>query len=197
MGLSRTKDDGLPTFSKSVFKLEICGPNEDHLSVIDVPGIFRNTTPGLTTKDDKTMVRDMVHSYMKNPRSIMLTVVPANVDIATQEIVEMARELDPNGERTLGVITKPDLVDKGAETKVIDLIEGRQMPMKLGWVILRNLGQKELRDGEIHRDTLEEKLHSEHPWNTVPHDKWGIKALRIQLQEIVTVNARRAFPSVF
>lgn len=196
MGLSMTKDDGLPTFSKSVLKLEICGPNEDHLSVIDVPGIFRNTTPGLTTKDDKTMVRDMVHGYMKNPRSIMLTVVPANVDIATQEIIEMARELDPKGERTLGVITKPDLVDKGAETKVIDLIEGRDMEMKLGWVILRNLGQMELQDGNMDRDNLEEKLRSERPWNAVPPDKFGIEALRIHLQDTVTANARRAFPLV-
>ncbi|KAK6810758.1 hypothetical protein RU639_013520 [Aspergillus parasiticus] len=196
VGLSMTRDDGLPTFSRSVLRLEICGPNEDHLSVIDVPGIFRITTPGLTTKDDKIMVRDIVHGYMRNPRSIMLTVVPANVDIATQEIIEMARELDQDGERTLGVITKPDLVDKGAEAKIIDLIEGKEMHMKLGWVILRNLGQKELQDGNVDRDILEEKLRLEPPWNTVPRDKFGIKALRVHLQETVTANARRAFPSV-
>jgi hypothetical protein len=60
--------------------------------VIDVPGIFKNTTPGLTSKPDITLVRDMVLSYMRNPRSIMLAVVPANVDIATQEIIEISRE---------------------------------------------------------------------------------------------------------
>ncbi|KAE8549699.1 hypothetical protein EYB25_008223 [Talaromyces marneffei] len=112
MGLSISKEDSLPTFSSNVLRLEICGPEEDHLSVIDVPGIFRNTTPGVTTKEDKDMVRGMVLEYMRNPRSIMLTVVPANVDIATQEIIDMAREVDPEGNRTLGVLTKPDLVDK-------------------------------------------------------------------------------------
>ena len=45
--------------------------------------------------------------------------MPANVDIATQEIVHMAEEVDPEGKRTLGVLTKPDLVDKGAEDKVV------------------------------------------------------------------------------
>ena len=45
-------------------------------------------------------------------------VVPANVDVATQEIIQMAEDADPKGQRTLGVLTKPDLVDKGAEDKV-------------------------------------------------------------------------------
>ncbi|KAH8430047.1 uncharacterized protein LDX57_007718 [Aspergillus melleus] len=196
MGLSTSKDDGLPTFSGSVLRLEICGPKEDHLSVIDVPGIFRNTTPGLTTRNDKALVRDMVQGYMRNPRSIMLTVVPANVDIATQEIVEMAREFDPEGDRTLGVITKPDLVDKGGEGKVIDLVEGREMQMKLGWIIVRNLGQKELEEGDVDRNVLEDELLLQRPWDTVPRDKFGIKALRTHLQETVTANARRSFPSV-
>ncbi len=81
------------------------------------------------------LVRQMVGRYLSNPRSIILSVcdefqfgrtslidvravVPANVDIATQEIIQMAEDADPNGQRTLGVLTKPDLVDKGAEDKV-------------------------------------------------------------------------------
>lgn len=53
----------------------------------------------------------------------MLTVVPANVDIATHEIIELARKVHASGERTLRILTKPNLVDKGAENKVGDLIE--------------------------------------------------------------------------
>jgi replication fork clamp-binding protein CrfC len=74
----------------------------------------------------------MIHGYVKNPRLIMLIVVPANVDIATQEIIEMARELEPEGEKSLGVITKLDLVNIGTKMKVIDLIKGRVMEIKLG-----------------------------------------------------------------
>lgn len=196
MGLSASKEDGLPTFSNDVLRLEICGPKEDHLSVIDVPGIFRNTTPGLTTKADKRMVRDMVLDYMKNPRSIMLTVVPANVDIATQEIIEIAREVDPDGDRTLGVLTKPDLVDKGAEHKVIDLVEGRELKMKLGWILVRNLSQQDLQDGNVDRDSAEEDFRLSYPWNTLDREKFGINALKVRLQESVTANARREFASV-
>jgi hypothetical protein len=70
------------------------------------------------------------------------------------------------------------------------------MEMKLGWVILRNPGQMEMQDGNPDRGNLEEKLRSQHPWSTVPRDRFGITALRIHLRETVTANARRAFPSV-
>ncbi|KAH8690854.1 P-loop containing nucleoside triphosphate hydrolase protein [Talaromyces proteolyticus] len=183
MGLSTSKEDGLPTFSDSVLRLEICGPDEDHLSVIDVPGIFRTTTMGVTTPKDITMVREMVLRYMQNPRSIMLAVVPANVDIVTQEIIELAQEVDPEGERTLGVLTKPDLVDPGAESK-------------LGWIVVRNLGQKEVQEQNVDRDGAEAKLLQVSPWNNLGKDRFGIEALKSRLQETVTANARRAFPSV-
>ncbi|BCS11959.1 dynamin [Aspergillus luchuensis] len=116
MGLSTSARDKLPTFSSDVFRLETIGPMKNHLSVIDIPG--------LTSKSDSALVRDMVLNYMRNPRSIMLAVVPANVVIATQEIVEIARESDPDAIRTLKILTKPDLVDKGAEEKIIELVEG-------------------------------------------------------------------------
>ncbi|KAE8356356.1 P-loop containing nucleoside triphosphate hydrolase protein [Aspergillus coremiiformis] len=196
MGVSTTENTSLPTFSKDVFRLEICGPEEDHLSVIDVPGIFKNTTPGITSKADIHVVRDMVETYMRNPRSIMLTVVPANVDIATQEIVEMAREYDPNGERTIGVLTKPDLVDKGAEDRVLDLVAGNKLFIQHGWILVRNLNQQELRDGDTDRDQAEKAFGRTMPWNAIASDKFGIKSLKTRLQEAVTENARRAFPSV-
>lgn len=118
-------DERADTFSDDVLKIEICGPKQQHLSVIDVPGIFRNTTVGVTTDSDIEVVRNMVNQYMRNPRSVILAVIPANVDIATQEILKMAEKCDTEGQRTLGVLTKPDLVDKGAEHRVVDLVEGK------------------------------------------------------------------------
>ncbi|KAI9789596.1 MAG: hypothetical protein M1816_005905 [Peltula sp. TS41687] len=93
------------TFSEDVLRLEICGPEQEHFSVVDVPGIFRKATGGVITKADSEMVRFMVRNYMENLRSVILTVIPANVDIATQEILTMAEEVD-DGHRTLGVLTK-------------------------------------------------------------------------------------------
>jgi hypothetical protein len=196
MGLSTSMGDNLPTFSSDILRLEIHGPHENHLSVIDVPGIFKTTTPGLTSKSDIALVRDMVLNYMRNPRSIMLVVVPANVDIATQEIIEISRELDPNGLRTLRILTKPDLVDKGTEDKIIELVEGKQESQELGWVVVRNLGQKDLQDPSKNRDVEEEIFRSSHPWDRLSNDNYGIDALRARLQALLASNVRREFPLV-
>ena len=83
MGLKPDETMSKSIFSGDVLRLEIAGPKEDHLSVIDVPGIFKRTTYRVTTKSDIEMVERIVYGYIKNPRSMMLTVVSANVDIAT------------------------------------------------------------------------------------------------------------------
>ncbi|KAJ5706514.1 hypothetical protein N7536_002203 [Penicillium majusculum] len=196
MGLSTSINDGLPTFSHDVLRLEIHGPQENHLSVIDVPGIFKTTTPGLTTKSDIVLVRDMVLNYMRNPRSIMLAVVPANVDIATQEIIEIARELDPDGQRTLRILTKPDLVDEGAEDKIIELVERKPETQGLGWVVVKNLGQKDLQDKSKIRDIEEDKFRNSPPWSRLSKENYGIEALGLRLQALLASNVRREFPKV-
>ena len=189
--------DSGATFSEDVLKLEVSGPNQEHFSVVDVPGIFRKTTEGVTTKQDREMVRAMVHGYMENPRSIMLAVVPANVDIATQEILEMAKEVDPEGLRTLGVLTKPDLVDKGAETSVLELVKGLRHKLTLGWNLVRNPGQQQLDDPSTDRGLLERVFfQATSPWNTLEEDRVGIGALRHRLQEVLTSTIRHEFPKV-
>ncbi|KAJ6020189.1 hypothetical protein N7499_003485 [Penicillium canescens] len=126
----------------------------------------------------------------------MLAVVPANVDIATQEIIEIARELDPDGTRTLRILTKPDLVDKGAEDKIIELVEGKQESQELCWVVVRNLGQKDLQDFSKDRDVEEEIFRNSPPWNRLSNDNYGIESLRTRLQALLASNVRREFPSV-
>ena len=143
-----------------------------------------------------------VTTYMRNPRSVILAVIPANVDIATQEILEMAGELDTKGERTLGVLTKPDLVDKGAERAVIDILEGKNHVLNLGWCIVRNPGQQALLDAQSDavandRHAIEKAFFStEQPWSTVSRDRVGIEALRVHLVEILAEMIKREFPRV-
>lgn len=196
MGLD-SSDPNSKIFSDDVLKIEICGPDQEHLSVIDVPGIFKKTTEGLTNKSDIGMVRNMVSNYMKNPRAVILAVIPANVDIATQEILEMAAECDTEGERTLGVLTKPDLVDPGAEHHVLDLVEGRSHKLKLGWCIVRNRGQKELLELTTDRNAVERYFFmSQNPWAKVEKDRVGVEALRRRLIEILAAIVRRQFGKV-
>lgn len=199
MGLkgSGAPDEAADTFSDDVLKIEIYGPKQQHLSVIDVPGIFRNTTAGVTTDADMEVVRNMVNHYMKNPRSIILAVVPANVDIATQEILKMAEKCDKEGQRTLGVLTKPDLVDRGAENRVVDLVEGRSYKLKLGWSIVRNPGQSDLEDSTFDRHTSEKSFFkSKEPWAKLQRDRVGVESLQGQLRDILTEMVKKEFPHV-
>lgn len=198
MGLSGCEDETKkPTFSNDVLSLEISGPDQEHLSVIDVPGIFKSTTEGVTTKYDIQLVRDMVKGYMDNPRSVMLAVIPSNVDVATQEILELATEADVDGTRTLGVLTKPDLVDKGAEAQVIDLLNGRIRPMKLGWHVIRKPGQKDLSDPDLNRGALEMAFfRSVAPWNSIEKERVGVDSLRLRLKEVLSSLVKKEFPKV-
>ena len=95
--------DGQSNYSDDIFRIELCGPGKSHLSVIDVPGVFRTTEQGVTT-EDKLLVKNMVRRYVQNPRTIILAVLAANVDIATTEILDMAAEVDSSGQRTLGIL---------------------------------------------------------------------------------------------
>lgn len=193
----RSKGDDKQTFSHDVLQIDIQGPEQQHLSVIDLPGIFKKTTPGLTTKSDMAMVKKMVSGYMKNPRAAILTVVPANVDIATQEIIEIAEEHDTERQRTLGVLTKPDLVDRGAEQHVIDLIEGKSHQLGLGWCIVRNLSHNELLNSTSDRGELEESFFKvREPWADLNKKKVGIQALQARLIEVLAEIVRREFPGV-
>ncbi|MCJ1463406.1 hypothetical protein MMC07_002013 [Pseudocyphellaria aurata] len=197
MGITPAGEKGGNPFSEDVLKIEIRGPGQQHLSVIDVPGIFKRTTAGYTTKADMEMVKNMVSRYMKNPRAAILAIIPANVDIATQEILEMAEEYDTHGHRTLGVLTKPDLVDKGAEQNVMDLVQGRSHVLSLGWCIVRNLGQRELSSSPSERHALETNFFkSREPWVRLDKDRVGIKPLQSRLRDILAEIVRREFPGV-
>lgn len=96
MGLSDTK-----VFSTDTLRVELSGPSQPHLTMVDLPGLFRAGNRDQSVGDAAT-VKKMVHGYMKRPRSIILAVVSAKSDFALQEVTEMARQLDPKGVRTFG-----------------------------------------------------------------------------------------------
>ncbi|KAL8647377.1 MAG: hypothetical protein Q9226_006455, partial [Calogaya cf. arnoldii] len=198
MGIGNATTGAKKSFSDDVLKIEVIGPDQQHLGVVDVPGIFRKITEGVTTQSDIASVRAMVQRYMANPRSIIMAVVPANVDIATQEILEMAKVHDPAEQRTLGVLTKPDLVDKGAEDNVLDLIQGTTHTLSLGWCMVKNPGQQDLKRGEdFDRHASEEAFFSSHEiWSKVEKDKVGVDSLRLRLVELLTAIVRKEFNHV-
>jgi replication fork clamp-binding protein CrfC len=87
-------------------------------------------------------IENMVRSYIEKPNSIILAVSPANQDIATSDAIKIAREVDPQGERTFGVLTKLDLMDKG--TNALDVLEGRSYKLQHPWVGVVNRSQQDI-----------------------------------------------------
>ncbi|KAG4257564.1 hypothetical protein FPRO03_13870 [Fusarium proliferatum] len=188
---------GIKTFTEDVLKIERCGPDEDYLTVIDVPGIFRITTQGVTTDKDRQLVERMVKNYIRDSRTVILAVLPCNVDIATQEILAFAEEVDPFGERTLGILTKPDLLkERSAKAVVCDLVLGKRRPLTLGYYVVRSRGGDE-EDSDGGADSLHrEDMFKDEPWTSLPDRKAGIKALRVCLQELLGQISDKAFPKL-
>jgi hypothetical protein len=104
-----------------------------------------------------------MHHHIRDERTIILAVIPSNTDVATQEILTIAKEVDPNGLRTLGVLTKPDLIDIGGEEGVMSLVEGKRNPLRLGYCIVRNRGQSELSSDSETRMRKEKDFFSMEP----------------------------------
>ncbi|XP_053311709.1 interferon-induced GTP-binding protein Mx2-like [Spea bombifrons] len=142
--------------SEDLITLEIEAPNVPDLTLIDLPGITRIALSN-QRKDIGQQIKNMIHKYILKQQTISLVVVPSNVDIATTEALEMARQVDPSGERTLGILTKPDLVDKGAENQVISVVRNQVYALNKGFMIVKCRGQKEIQE----KLSLEEALNNE------------------------------------
>ncbi|KAF5001166.1 hypothetical protein FGRMN_1190 [Fusarium graminum] len=193
MGLRADIASGSGTvFSEDVLKIEIHGPNEDYLTIIDVPGIFRATTQG-TTKEDMVMVKDLVKLYIKDDRTIILAVLPSNVDVATQEILELAEDYDKEGVRTLGVLTKPDLViESGAQAAVCDLVQGKKRPLNLGYFLVRNRGP----NGGAEDQSELDRFFQSPPWSELPQERVGIPSLKEELGSLLFQITQREYPKL-
>ncbi|WRX19381.1 Dynamin stalk domain - like 6 [Theobroma cacao] len=121
--------------------LSIYSPNVVNLTLIDLPGLTKVAVEG----QPESIVKDiesMVRSYVEKPNCIILAITPANQDIATSDAMKLSREVDPTGERTFGVLTKLDLMDKG--TNAVDVLEGRAYPLQHPWVGIVNRSQADI-----------------------------------------------------
>ncbi|CAJ1051456.1 interferon-induced GTP-binding protein Mx [Xyrichtys novacula] len=131
--------------SEDLISLEIASPHVPDLTLIDLPGIARVAVKG-QPENIGEQIKRLIRKFIKEQETISLVVVPCNVDIATTEALKMAQEVDPDGERTLGILTKPDLVDKGTEQTVVDIVHNEVIHLRKGYMIVRCRGQQEISD---------------------------------------------------
>ncbi|XP_051746925.1 interferon-induced GTP-binding protein MxB isoform X2 [Ctenopharyngodon idella] len=131
--------------SDELISLQITSANVPDLTLIDLPGIARVAVKG-QPENIGDQIKRLIRKFVTKQETINLVVVPCNVDIATTEALQMAQEEDPEGERTLGILTKPDLVDKGTEGTVVDIVHNEVIHLTKGYMIVRCRGQKEIID---------------------------------------------------
>lgn len=128
-----TTGRGVSGFGDQSIVVHVTSPDVPDLTLIDLPGIVRTTTHG-QARAVIAQVDAMLAHYLAQPRTVILAVVPAAQDVATVDILERAAAADPSGQRTVGVLTKPDLVDEGGESEVLAVLRNVRKPLRLGCV---------------------------------------------------------------
>ncbi|XP_040201707.1 dynamin-1-like protein isoform X7 [Rana temporaria] len=134
--------------------LKIFSPHVVNLTLVDLPGLTK-VPVGDQPKDIEVQIRELIFRYIGNPNSIILAVTAANTDMATSEALKIARECDPDGRRTLAVITKLDLMDAG--TDAMDVLLGRVIPVKLGIIGVVNRSQLDINNKKIVADSIRDE----------------------------------------
>ncbi|KAI6782951.1 vacuolar sorting protein 1 [Emericellopsis cladophorae] len=127
--------------SAAPINLRIYSPNVLTLTLVDLPGLTK-VPVGDQPRDIERQIREMVLKYIGKSNAIILAVTAANIDLANSDGLKLAREVDPEGQRTIGVLTKVDLMDEG--TDVIDILSNRVIPLRLGYVPVVNRGQRDI-----------------------------------------------------
>ncbi|KAK4127007.1 hypothetical protein N657DRAFT_653362 [Parathielavia appendiculata] len=144
-------------FAKDIIRIEVTGPDQPHLTIVDLPGLIHSETKNQTTSDVE-LIQDVVQSYMREPRCIVLPVVSARNDFAHQIVLKLARTADPSGTRTLGVITDTLIPGGGSE-------EG-------SWSLAT-------------RDAEQAEFFGSGVWKTLPLSSLGISKLRSRLSKVL------------
>jgi len=116
---------------------------------------------------------------------LILALTAANTDLANSDALKMAREVDPDGERTIGVVTKIDLMDQG--TDALDLLQGKIYPLSLGYYGVKCRSQKQIDENISIRDALENeaKFFATHPTYSSYSDRLGIPFLADSMNKIL------------
>ncbi len=192
MGLSSSGK----SFSNDILRIEFCGPSQPQLTLVDLPGLIHSQTKSQTAGDVQ-IVHNLVSRYLNNPRSIILAVVSAKYDIGNQVILQNTRNVDPQGLRTLGIITKPDTLVKGSksEEEFITLARNDNVKFSLGWHVVKNLDSASRQNQqEDTRDEQETLFFQESGFSCLPAHRTGIESLRTRLSNDLFNQIRRELP---
>ncbi|CAG9477254.1 dynamin-like protein, putative [Plasmodium vivax] len=168
------------------------------LSLIDLPGITRVPLKNSDQTDDiERLTREMAFRYVKDPRTIILAVLPANADMSTSDALQIARKVDPKGLRTIGVITKIDLMDKGADAS--KMLMNDEITLRLGYTGVVNRSTADIKSGKSIAQSLKDELafFQTHPvYRKLPPTLYGTTSLTDKLTKVLLRHIKNFLPDI-
>ncbi|KAF8470291.1 dynamin protein dnm1 [Russula ochroleuca] len=181
--------------SKLPIHLRICSPNVLDLTLVDLPGLTKIPV-GDQPSDIERQIRSLVLEYISKPNCVILAVSAANVDLANSDSLKLARSVDPQGRRTIGILTKLDLMDAG--THAHDVLTGRVYPLKLGFIGVVNRSQRDIDVDKSMSDALESETEffRSHPQYRNIAVKNGTKHLAKTLNQVLLNHIRDKLPDM-
>ncbi|XP_057530949.1 dynamin-related protein 3A-like [Amaranthus tricolor] len=181
--------------SEKTISLKIYSPNVLDITLIDLPGITR-VPVGDQPSDIEARIRTMIMKYIRHPSCLILAVTPANSDLANSDALQIAGNADPDGKRTIGVITKLDIMDRGTDAH--NLLLGKVIPLQLGYVGVVNRSQEDIMHNRSIKDALaaEERFFHTHPVYIKLADRCGIPQLAKKLNQILVQHIRECLPAL-
>lgn len=180
--------------SNTPIVLKIFSPNVVDLTLVDLPGLV-NVPVGDQPKNIDEQVRALVLEYIRNPNAIILAVSPASNDIANSEALRITKEVDPNYQRTLGIITKIDLMDKG--TDCLDVLNNKTYPLRFGYIGVVLRSQLDIKSNKSLSEGIksEQLFFENHPLYST-HNRTGVPFLISTLQEVLVEHIRELLPNI-
>ncbi|CAE6452553.1 unnamed protein product [Rhizoctonia solani] len=188
-------------FSENFVSVEISGPDVTDLSFCDLPGIIANVREG-SDEADIELVKRLVTSYIKKESCIILLTVTCETDFENQGARSLAKQHDPDGKRTIGVLTKPDRIERGEEQKWLAFIRGETEVLSKGWFCVKQPSPSELEEKlswSEARQREQEFFSTGHPWATqsLPvRQHFGTARLTTRLSEILSDLIQNRMPSL-
>uniref|UniRef100_A0A8C1VZH4 Dynamin-2 n=1 Tax=Cyprinus carpio TaxID=7962 RepID=A0A8C1VZH4_CYPCA len=175
--------------------LRVYSPNVLNLTLVDLPGMTK-VPVGDQPADIEHQIRDMLMQFVTKDNCLLLAVSPANSDLANSDALKIAKEVDPQGLRTIGVITKLDLMDEGTDAR--DILENKLLPLRRGYIGVVNRSQKDI-DGKKDINAAmaaERKFFLSHPSYRHLADRMGTPYLQKTLNQQLTNHIRDTLPAL-
>ncbi|CAN3365350.1 dynamin-related protein Dnm1p [Diutina catenulata] len=181
--------------SRLPINLKIYSSRVLNLTLVDLPGLTKIPV-GDQPSDIERQTRNLIMEYITKPNAIILAVSPANVDLVNSESLKLARQVDPTGKRTVGILTKLDLMDQG--TNAVDILKGNVYPLKLGFIGIVNRSQQDIADNKSLDDSLqtESSFFANHPAYRAMSTRCGTKYLAQTLNRILMGHIRDRLPDI-